>query len=205
MKDRRGLRSVPALPVAGQPVAEQEDFALVHRFQENGEAAAFEALFQRHQQAIAQLCLSLLRSHAEAEDAVQEVFLKAYRALPTYEATVTLRGWLHRIAVNHCRDRLAQRAQQAEQQDEAALAALAAAPAQEARLIATMTLEAALARLPLDYRVAFILQAVEGHSIAETADLLGLSFAATASRLRRASQQFTRAYEALHGKRGTRL
>ncbi len=69
----------------------------------------------------------------------------------------------------------------------------------------TTTLEAALAQLPLDYRLAFILKAVEGHSIAETAELLGLSFAATASRLRRASQQFVRAYETLNGQRGKSL
>lgn len=178
---------------------------MVRRYQETGDAAAFETLFYRHQQSVTQLCLSLLRSRAEAEDAAQEIFLKVYRGLATYEPTTTFRGWLYRIAVNHCRDRLSSRAEQVERQDEAALAALAAAPSQEARLLATMTLEAALAQLPLDYRLAFILKAVEGHSIAETAELLGLSFAATASRLRRASQQFVRAYETLNGQRGKSL
>ena len=74
MNHRRGLKSVPPAPTA--VVAEEEDFELVRRFKHGGELAAFETLFRRHQQYVAGVCLSLLRSHAEAEDAVQEVFIK---------------------------------------------------------------------------------------------------------------------------------
>lgn len=195
MKDRRGLRSVP--PPASAPQTEEEDFALVLRFQQSGELAAFEALFVRHQQRVAQLCLALLRSQAEAEDAVQEVFLKIYRHLPSYDPQTTLRGWVYRIAVNHCRDVLERRARRAETQDEEACAALALAPPQEARLLNTMLFEAALAHLKPEARLAFTLQAVEGYSIAETAALLGLGYEAAASRVRRAYQQFAEAYQAL--------
>lgn len=200
MKDRRGLRSVPDTSgphIQTEATSEQEDFALVRRFKHDHDTAAFEILFRRHQQYVVQLCLSLLRSQAEAEDAVQEIFIKVYRGLASFEPKVTFRGWLYRITINHCRDLLDQRARRAEDSDEEALAALATQPGQEAGLVATMLLEAALAKLKPDYRIAFILQAVEGHSIAEVASLLGIGFEAAASRLRRAYQQFHHAYEGL--------
>lgn len=198
MKDRRGLHSIPASLSATPGVVEQEDFLLVRRFKFEGDLAAFETLFRRHQQYIANLCLSLLRSHAEAEDAVQEIFIKVHRGLGHFEPTVTFRGWLYRITVNHCRDLLEQRARRNEASDDDALAALPTRATQEARLLATLTLEAALAKLKPDYRIAFVLQAVEGYSIAEVAEALGIGFEAAASRLRRASLQFMTAYESLN-------
>src|SRR5262245_63130255 len=170
MKDRRGLRSVPLNPAAAPAAVEQEDFLLVRRFKYEGDAAAFETLFCRHQQYIANLCLALLRSHAEAEDAVQEVFIKAYRGLVTFEPAVTFRGWLYRIAVNHCRDLLEQRARRNEESDADALSTLQIRAKQEAGLVAALMLEAALSKLKPAYRVAFVLQAVEGYSIAEVAE-----------------------------------
>src|SRR5262245_2205118 len=198
MKDRRGLRSVPLNPAATPAAVEQEDFLLVRRFKYEGDAAAFETLFRRHQQYIANLCLALLRSHAEAEDAVQEVFIKAYRGLANFELAVKFEGWFYRIVINHCSDWLDQRARRNEESDADALAALQTRPKQEARLVAALTLEAALTQLKPDYRVAFVLQAVEGYSIAEVAEALGIGFEAAASRLRRAYQQFTSAYESLN-------
>lgn len=182
------------MPKPAEAAVEQEDFELVRRFKHDGDATAFESLFRRHQQYVAGLCLSLLRSHAEAEDAAQDIFIKAYRGLPAFEPKVTFRGWLYRIAVNHCRDLIDQRLRRAEDSDEELLATIATLPKQEARLVATMTLEAALEKLKPDYRVAFILQAVEGCTIGEVAAALGIGFEAAASRLRRAYHQFVKAY-----------
>ncbi|MBS1787856.1 MAG: RNA polymerase sigma factor [Acidobacteria bacterium] len=200
MKDRRGLRIAPKLEEAGRAegLAEKEDFELVRRFKHDGDTTAFETLFRRHQQYVAGLCLSLLRSQAEAEDAVQEVFIKAYRGLATFEPKVTFRGWLYRIAVNHCRDLIDQRLRRAENSDDELLKTIAALPKQESRLVVTMTLEAALAKLKPEYRIAFILQAVEGRTIREVAEILGIGFEAAASRLRRAYQQFINAYDSIH-------
>ncbi|MFN0121617.1 MAG: RNA polymerase sigma factor [Blastocatellia bacterium] len=203
MKDRRGLRGVPPLvevetgPETGPDTSEDEDLALVRRFQRSGDMAAFEAIFRRHQQAVARLCLSLLRSRAEAEDATQEVFLRVYLHLPAFEPRAALRAWLNRIAVNHCRNLLEQRARRAEDYDTGALAALAIIPPQETSLVHAMLFDAALARLGPEARLAFSLHAVEGYSIAETADLLDIGYEAAASRIRRAYQQFTSAWAAL--------
>lgn len=186
---------------SGEPMAhgvEKDDFELVRRFKQDADMAAFELLFRRHQQYVAGLCLQFLRSQAEAEDAAQEVFIKAYRGLASFEPKVTFRGWLYRITVNHCRDLIDQRLRRAEDSDDELIATIAALPKQESRLVATMTLEAALAKLKPEYRVAFLLQAVEGRTIREVAEILGIGFEAAASRLRRAYQQFINAYDAIN-------
>lgn len=200
MKDRRGLRIAP-LPEESKTAeipAEEEDFELVRRFKHDSDLSAFETLFRRHQQYIARTCLQFLRSQAEAEDAVQEVFIKAYRGLGAFEPKVTFRGWLYRIAINHCRDLIDQRIRRAEEANDELLATIATLPKQEARLVATMTLEAALAKLKPEYRIPFILQAVEGRTIGEVAEIMGIGFEAAASRLRRAYQQFINAYDAIN-------
>ncbi|MBX7219357.1 MAG: RNA polymerase sigma factor [Blastocatellia bacterium] len=197
MTDRRGLHSVKPQPPAD---SEAEDFELVRRFKQTGDMAAFETLFRRHQQYVTNLCLQLLRSRAEAEDAMQEVFIKVFRGLASFEPNVTFKGWLYRITVNHCRDLLDQRNRRSEDTEEATLNALSIRPGQENSVIAQMMLEAALDRMKPEYRTAFVLQAVEGHTIAEVAGLLGIGFEAAASRLRRAYQQFTDAYKEINGK-----
>ena len=203
MNNRRGLKSVPMAsePKPAEMAVEQEDFELVRRFKHEGDLTAFESLFRRHQQYVAGLCLSLLRSHAEAEDAMQEVFIKVYRGLAAFEPKVTFRGWLYRITINHCRDLIDQRLRRAEDSDDELLAAIATLPKQETQLVATMMLEAALEKLKPDYRIAFILQAVEGRTIGEVADVLGIGFEAAASRLRRAYQQFVKAYDTINHQR----
>lgn len=179
-------------------LGEQEDFELVRRFKLDADMAAFELLFRRHQQYVAGLCLQFLRSQAEAEDAMQEVFIKAYRGLAAFEPKVTFRGWLYRITINHCRDLIDQRIRRAEDSGDELFATIVTLPKQESKLAATMILEAALAKLKPDYRVAFILQAVEGRTIGEVAEILGIGFEAAASRLRRAYQQFVNAYDAIN-------
>lgn len=197
MNDRRGLKSIPK---ENKITTESEDFELVRRFKSEKDMQAFESLFRRHQQYVTHLCLSLLRSRAEAEDALQEIFIKVYRGLPSFEPNVTFRGWLYRITINHCRDLLDQRDRRAEDFDAPALNSLTTLPNQESSLMASMMTEAALSKLKPEYRIAFVLQAVEGHSIAEVAQVLGIGFEAAASRLRRAYQQFTDAYTLISSK-----
>ena len=200
-RDHGGLRSVSS----AAPAADEADFELVRRCTADGDMSAFETLFRRHQQYVAGLCLSLLRSHAEAEDALQEVFLRAYRGLAGFEPRVTFRGWLYRIAVNHCRDLLAERARRAEEPDTEALAALASRSRPDAALPDVMLAEAALLRLQPAFRIAFLLHVVEGYTIGETAEMLGIGFEAAASRLRRACRQFAEASERLRAARRTTL
>jgi RNA polymerase sigma-70 factor, ECF subfamily len=71
-----------------------------------GDPKAFSEIVRLHQRRIYRLSVHMLRDRSEAEDATQETFLRAYRALPKFEGKSALYTWLHRIAVHVCLNRL---------------------------------------------------------------------------------------------------
>jgi RNA polymerase sigma-70 factor (ECF subfamily) len=115
-----------------------------------------------------------------AEDAVQETFLRAYRAMPRFEGEFHLRAWLHRILTNVCFDEGDRRRREIRAFDRAAgLAELDGAPADEVldidRAYAQREVATALASLPVAYREALELRYVEQLSFREVADVTGVS------------------------------
>ncbi|MGD0829175.1 MAG: sigma-70 family RNA polymerase sigma factor, partial [Desulfobaccales bacterium] len=72
------------------------DYALLGRLA-RGDAAALTEFVRRHQQRVYQIAYRLLRDHLEAEDAVQEVFLKVYENAHRFEPKAKVSAWLHRI------------------------------------------------------------------------------------------------------------
>lgn len=68
-----------------------------------GDRAAFDALVRRHQRNVYRIAHGILRSASDAEDAVQEVFLRAFRYLPSFDPDRSFEGWLMAIAVNQAR------------------------------------------------------------------------------------------------------
>ena len=75
----------------------------------NGDALAVERLVNSHQPDVYRLALSMLDSHHEAEDATQETFLAALRALDSFHGGAAFKTWLYSITVNVCRTRLQRR------------------------------------------------------------------------------------------------
>lgn len=71
---------------------------------DNDHGSTFTQLVEAYQKPLLNLCYMHLRDRAQAEDAVQETFLKAYRALPAYRGDCSWKTWLTRIAINVCRD-----------------------------------------------------------------------------------------------------
>src|SRR5438876_12181263 len=69
-------------------------------------AADFSALYTEHSRAIYYLALRLLSDPNKAEDATHDVFLKAFRKIDQFRGEASLRTWLYRIAINHCRNLL---------------------------------------------------------------------------------------------------
>ncbi len=78
---------------------------LVRRCQQ-GELAAFTELFRAHEAALYRLALAILRSEPDAEDALQETYLRVFRQIRDFQGHAALRTWLVRILVNVCRDQL---------------------------------------------------------------------------------------------------
>ncbi len=83
-----------------------EDQALVAAFK-GGEESAFTALVIKYREAVYRIARRMLRSHEDASDVTQEVFIRVHRSLPRFEARSTLKTWLYRITVNLALDRWA--------------------------------------------------------------------------------------------------
>jgi RNA polymerase sigma-70 factor (TIGR02960 family) len=163
----------------------------------------FAALAERHRRELHVHCYRMLASFDEAEDAVQETFLRAWRGRERFEGGPLLRAWLYRIATNVCLDMLRSRSRRAP-----ALRSFADVPwlqpypdrlldemaptddQPDAMVVARETIElaflAALQVLPPRQRAALLLRDVLGMPATETASLLDTTVAAANSALQRA-------------------
>lgn len=166
-----------------------------------GDAGAFETLLRLHQDFVFRFCLSMLRNESDAEDATQEVFVRAWRNLRRFRGEAGFRTWLGSIAVNHCRDRLRRRRRRrtesldallAEGRDAGLLADRTAGP--EARLLYYQLSEHVLAVLPARQRAALTLVEALDCSYEEAAATLGISLSALKSQLWRARQTLLRRF-----------
>lgn len=171
---------------------QDEDQQAIERIRA-GDKEAYALLVRKHQARIRSYCLWTLGNAAEADDAAQEVFIKAYRGLGSFRGAAGFSTWLHRIAVNHCRDLLRKRGRERieswdalrEEQGEAAEALVA----REEPVAQRRQLQEALDRLPEQYRTILILREVEGLSYEELAKFLNCSLDAVKARLRRARSE----------------
>ncbi|HXK09341.1 MAG TPA: sigma-70 family RNA polymerase sigma factor [Vicinamibacteria bacterium] len=156
--------------------AEDAERALVEACR-RGEASAFEELYRQHGGRMKSVAMNLLGNTSDAEDAVQEAFLKLYRGLPAFRGGSLLSTWLYRILVNTCRDLGRRRARSPEVPEEAVDGA--AAPSRERGAPAVdqtlrLTLERLLLRLDPLPRTVFVLFEIEGFKHREIALILGI-------------------------------
>ena len=173
-----------------------DDVLLIHRVLA-GDREAFAGLVQAHHARILRLCASLLEDPVLAEDAAQEIFLKAYQQLAAFRGQSAFSTWLYRIASNHCLDLLRKRRRERTESWDA-LVEESGEPLQEAGIASrdpaavlakTELVQRALASLPPDYRLILTLREVEGLSYEELASALRCSLDAVKARLRRSRRQ----------------
>jgi RNA polymerase sigma-70 factor, ECF subfamily len=186
-------------PIASNPVAEGPADADLVADARTGDHAAFERLVRRYQDRVFNLAYRMTGAMDEAEDAAQEVFFKAHRALGQYRGGAGFYTWLYRITVNTCRSRGRQtvRARAVEgisldgrtDGDGRAWETASKDPTPDVEAMArerSSEVQTALAELADDLRAVVLLRDLEGMSYAEIADLLSLTSAAVRSRLHRA-------------------
>jgi RNA polymerase sigma-70 factor (TIGR02960 family) len=167
-----------------------------------GDEPAFAALTERHRRELHIHCYRMLASFDEAEDAVQETFLNAWRGRSGFDGGSHFRAWLYRIATNVCLDMLRRSSRRTAGRSFAEIPWLqpypdllldAAAPSDEqpesvaiARETISLAFLAALQVLPPRQRAALIARDVLGWPASEAAEVLGTSVAAVNSALQRA-------------------
>lgn len=157
-----------------------------------GDMRALEALMRRHNRLLYRTARAILRDDAEAEDVVQEAYLRAYAALGDFRGDSRLSTWLVRIAANEAlmRRRRTRRRADVVPMDGAAAAQPKEEPMSEesgpeenaGRGEVRRLLESRIDALPDDYRAVFVLRAVEELSVEETAAALGIPEATVRTR-----------------------
>jgi RNA polymerase sigma-70 factor (ECF subfamily) len=158
--------------------------ALVTRARE-GEVAAFEALYRAHVGRVHGLCRRLVGDWHLAEELTQEVFVRAWRRLPSFRGESAFATWLHRIAVNRVIEERRARSRRQDKEDELDEAldrpATPAAPPER-----RLDLERAITTLPIGARTVFVLHDVEGWEHGEIAAATGIATGTSKAQLHRA-------------------
>ena len=175
------------------------DQLLVERVQ-RGDKKAFELLVIKYQRKLMRLVARLVRDQAEAEDVVQEAFIKAYRALPQFRGESAFYTWLYRIGINTAKNYLVTQGRRAPTSTEAnSEEAETFDDAEQLRDINTpesmlatkqiaTTVNAAMESLPEELRVAISLREIEGLSYDEIAEAMGCPIGTVRSRIFRARE-----------------
>lgn len=169
-----------ASSVAPQPCSDAalRDADIVAALVQGESASAFEALVMRYEKKVFRLCMAMLRDEGQAQDAAQDVFLRVWRALGSYDAhSAAPSTWLYAIARNRCLTLLARRdpaqASLSEPEVWTEVALLADVPADHDLAPAAM-LGRLIGGLPLAYGSCLTLFYYEDKSINEVAAMLGL-------------------------------
>ncbi|MDE1177646.1 MAG: sigma-70 family RNA polymerase sigma factor [Edaphobacter sp.] len=161
-----------------------------------GQTETFHELIRPYERSVYLMALSLLHNEAEAEDAAQEAFIKAYRHLGKFRSDSRFSTWLIAIALNEARARLRRKQPQlTDSIDDTSENSPVPAQLTDWREIPSETLErkevrslvrSALDALPLAYREVFVLRELEERNVQETADALDITIASVKMRLHRA-------------------
>ena len=177
-----------------------DDLALVHACK-NGDYAAFEEIVQRYDRKLFRIAQYLMHNREDAEDAVQEAFVKAFQHLDQFREDAKFSTWLTRIAMNQSLMMLRKRRSAKEvsldedfQSDDGNLPIEIAdwAPNPEDLYQTTQwreILRKTLQKLGPGLRIVFVLRDIEGFSLEQTAEALGLSVVAVKARSFRARLQ----------------
>ncbi|MHB1810088.1 MAG: RNA polymerase sigma factor [Solirubrobacteraceae bacterium] len=150
-----------------------------------GDVEAFAVLVRRHQARVYRVALRLLGSEADAEEATQDAFVRAWRALGGFRGQSGLSTWLYRIVTNGCLTMIATRRVAAPLSED--VPSPRDGPAEEVQRrerFAAIAREIAI--LPPEQRAALVLREFEGLSYEEVAQVLGVSLAAVKGRIHRA-------------------
>jgi len=163
-----------------------------------GHHELFRILVDRYKQALYRFACSVLRNPADAEDAAQETFWRAWRAIGTFESGSPASGWLYKIALNVCRDCLRRRRTRAEMVKNAAYerSSTTASAGNDGRLSAEF--ERALDGLDDKYRIPFLLLHRQHKSYDEIAQLTGVPLNTVRTHIKRARERLLRILTSSH-------
>jgi RNA polymerase sigma-70 factor (ECF subfamily) len=158
----------------------RDDAALLHAHAA-GDPDAFAELVRRHRDRLWAVAMRTVGDREEAADALQDALLSAYRAADRFRGDAAVTTWLHRIVVNSCLDRMRRR----QTRPTVPLPEADRTPAPVVDRDTALVVRAALAELPVDQRAALVLVDLQGYSVADAAEVLGVAEGTVKSRCAR--------------------
>jgi RNA polymerase sigma-70 factor (ECF subfamily) len=151
-----------------------------------GDIDAYGILVDRYHRRFARFATRMLGNPEDAEEALQDSFLRAYRALARYQDRERFASWLYRILVNRCQSMLARRRIQ---ETRSTTTIDQESPAADAELVQTDHATWILGNLPADQREVFLLRYVEDLSFEEISAITGVGLSALKMRVKRGLEQ----------------
>jgi RNA polymerase sigma-70 factor (ECF subfamily) len=171
-----------------------DDTPLIELFNQDPKLA-FKGIVEKYQDRIFNLCICMLQHQEDAQDAAQDVFLKAFRSLGSFKQDASLYTWLYRIGVNTCLD-YKKKSRPESLEDESFVEDLpSAAPSPEQHYQSKelgQAIQTALGKLSGDLRATIILKEMEEFSYEEIAETLRISIGTVKSRISRAREELRR-------------
>jgi RNA polymerase sigma-70 factor (ECF subfamily) len=165
------------------------------RLAQQGNAPAFERLYQLHNRRVYSLCLRMVGNTAEAEDLAQDAFLQLFRKIGTFRGESAFSTWLHRLAVNVVLMKLRKKSgkeasleQITEPDDESGTMRrdFGTLDLKLTGSIDRVNIERAVEQLPPGYKSVFVLHDVQGYEHNEIAEIMGCSIGNSKSQLHKA-------------------
>ncbi|MEM6794221.1 MAG: sigma-70 family RNA polymerase sigma factor [Acidobacteriota bacterium] len=186
---------------AGRWLATMSDEDLVERHG-YGEEGAFEEIYSRFGSMVYNLCFRMSGRAEVAEDLTQETFLRIHRHLARFSGRSTLKTWIYRVTLNHCRSKLGRKRYPsvplAEENEEGGVHLKDPARGPEEHTLAhdaARRVAAGLHRVKPKFREAVVLRDIEGLSYDEIAEVLGVRIGTVRSRIARGREQLRKALE----------
>lgn len=160
-------------------------------------AAAFDLLLEHFKDKVFRLAFSMMRNETQAEDVAQDVFVKIWKALPTYNGSAALATWIYTITRNTCLTELKKRTLRPtvslhEPEMEAAADRIPSLQSADTEAGTEMDVEALLSELPEKYRRVITLFYLEQKAYEEVAEMLGIPLGTVKTLLFRAKKELLR-------------
>lgn len=186
-------------PQGGRPLKPDADsLKEAIRLAQQGDAAAFETIYQLHSRRVYALCLRMSGDPVEAEDLTQEAFLQLFRKIHTFRGESAFSSWMHRLTANIVLMRFRKKrpvpvsleeiARPDDEKDRPAFE-IGASDLRLTGLFDRINLHDALERLPQGYKSMFLLHDVHGYEHNEIASMLGCSVGNSKSQLHKARKR----------------
>jgi RNA polymerase sigma-70 factor, ECF subfamily len=176
-------------------IAPLSDHALARSAGE-GDMAAFEELYKRHNRRVYSVCLRMTHNVSEAEDLTQEAFIQLFRKIGSFRGDSAFTTWLHRLAVNqvlmHFRKKSVKLERTTEEGDTPVQIVHGSENPNKLPVLERISLDRAIAKLPPGYRSVFVLHDVEGHEHDDISRILGVAVGTSKSQLHKARMKLRR-------------